>query len=185
MRQSENRRYVLLDRDGTVVVDKGYQRDPSLTELFPRSKEGLDRLKQAGFGLVLVSNQSGINRGYLTEADLEKLNHSIAEALGGSPYLDAIYHCPHTPADDCDCRKPRPGMARRAAADLGFDPARAYMVGDRDCDVELGKAVGATSILVRTGMGAATEAEGGAAAADYIADDLADAADFILRHARL
>lgn len=173
---------VLLDRDGTVIVNKHYQKDPSVTELLPHAKEGLDRLRQAGFGLVMVTNQSGIGRGLMTEEDVAAVNRSVVEKLGGAAdYFAGIYHCPHVDEDKCSCRKPGPGMVERAARDLGFSPReRCYVIGDRDADIGLGKAVGAATILVRTGSGRETEAAG-RVTPDYVAEDLLDAAEWIMK----
>ncbi len=174
------KKYVLLDRDGTIIVDKNYQKDPALTELLPGAREGLDKLRAAGFRLVVTTNQSGIGRGILTLADLAAVNRSVVAALGGGDdYFDGIFYCPHVDADNCRCRKPLPGLVEIAAATLGFSPADCYVAGDSGRDVEMGQAVGATTILVRTGNGAATE-KAGKARADYVADDLLDAAEWII-----
>lgn len=180
MKTSDNpKRYVLLDRDGTIIVNKHYQRDPALTELLPNAREGLDLLRRRGFGLVMITNQSGVGRGLMTGEDVAAVNRSVVAALGGDEgYFAGVYHCPHVDADDCDCRKPRPGMALAAAADLGFSPADCYVVGDREIDIELGKAVGATTVLVRTGHGRETEGMPGVCP-DHVADDLLDAARWI------
>lgn len=180
MRRSPYRKYVMLDRDGTIVVDKCYQKDPALTELMPNAREGLEMLRNAGFGLVMVTNQSGIGRGFLTADDLAAVNRSVVEKLGGDhDYFAGIYYCPHVEADECACRKPKGGMAEQAAAELGFRTGNAYMVGDKAADVGMGRAVGAKCILVRTGDGPETERKGGVRA-DYVADDLVDAARWIL-----
>lgn len=176
------RRYVLLDRDGTIAVDKHYQRDPAETELFPGARAGLERLRRAGFGLVLVTNQSGIGRGFITLAEMEAVNRSVARLLGGEEVFAKMYACPHLPDDACDCRKPEPGMLLQAAAELGFRPEDAIMVGDRDCDIGMARAAGARAVLVRTGGGRECEAAG-RVKADYVADDLPEAAEWIINHA--
>lgn len=173
-------KYVLLDRDGTIIVNKHYQKDPAITELIPNAREGLDKLRRAGFKLVVTSNQSGIARGYMTSADVDAVNQSMVRLLGGGDdYFAGMYYCPHVTADDCRCRKPGPGLAETAGAELGFSPEDAYVVGDRDADIEFGAGVGATTVLVRTGYGAATEREG-KVSPDWIADDLLAAAEWIL-----
>lgn len=174
------RRYVLLDRDGTIMIDKNYQKDPTLTELLPNAALGLKTLSDAGWGLVLVTNQSGIARGLLAERDLAAVNASLQRLLAEKgAHLDAIYFCPHVPEDNCDCRKPLPGMAKAAAKELGFSLADCVVIGDRPCDIELGRAVGGTAVLVRTGGGKETEQDG-RMRADYVADDLLDAGRWIV-----
>lgn len=179
--QQISRGIVFLDRDGTVIVNKHYQKDPGVTELLPNAKEGLDILRKAGFGLVMVTNQSGIARGMVREEDVKAVNQSVVDKLGGeADYFAGIYYCPHVDDDACNCRKPKPGMIEAAARDLGFSPrAHCYVVGDRSADIGLGKAVGATTILVRTGGGIEAEKKG-KAIPDHIADDLLDAAEWIL-----
>lgn len=177
----QRKRYVLLDRDGTIIVNKHYQKDPNATELLPNAREGLGLLRREGFGLVLITNQSGIGRGKLTRADLAAVNRRmIFELGGGDDFFDGIYYCPHVPEDDCYCRKPRPGLVELAAYDLGFAMADCYVVGDREIDIEVGDAVGASTILVRTGYGHEVE-EKSLATPDFIADDLLDAAQWIIR----
>lgn len=177
------KKYVLLDRDGTVIVNKHYQKDPDQTELEVNAGEGLRMLREAGYGLVVLTNQSGIGRGYFTAADVDAVHARMVREIGlGDDLFDGIYVCPHVEADACRCRKPLPGLAERAAAELGFSPAEAYVVGDREVDVAMGRAVGARTVLVRTGYGAEVEAKGlcGADVPDYAGDDLVDAARWII-----
>jgi len=173
------RRYVLLDRDGTLMHDRHYLADPAGIEILPGVVEGLKRLQEAGLGLVVVTNQSGVGRGLFDAAAVERVNQKLVETLAAAGIgFAGVYYCPHVEADDCRCRKPRPGMAEQAASDLDFDLGRAFVVGDREPDLGLGRAIGATTILVRTGGGRRTEAEHGAEA-DYIVDGLAEAAAII------
>lgn len=175
------KKYVLLDRDGTIIVNKHYQKDPAITELEPNAAAGLAALRDAGFGLVLLSNQSGIGRGRLTAEDVDAVNASMVRLLGGGAgFFDGIYYCPHVESDDCGCRKPAPGLAVRAASELGFALEDSYVVGDREIDVQLGETVGAATVLVRTGYGVTAE---GLCAPEYVADDLLDAARWILTRA--
>lgn len=174
------RKYVLLDRDGTIIVDKHYQKDPALTELLPNARAGLDKLRDAGFGLIMVSNQSGIGRGYFTRADLAGVNRSVIALLGGGDgYFAGIYYCPHTDNDNCRCRKPRPGLAEAASLDHGFTLSDCYVVGDSARDIAMGDEIVAATILVRTGNGLKTE-RAGEVTPDYVADDLLDAANWIV-----
>lgn len=173
------RRFVLLDRDGTLNVEKHYLSDPAQLELYPGAGAAVRRLNQAGFGVAVVTNQSGIARGYFDMATLERIHarlHALLAAEGA--HVDGIYLCPHGPDDDCTCRKPLPGMIEKAVAEHGFDPRQAVMVGDKEVDVDLGRAVGAATILVKTGHGAKAVADG--SKADHIVDDLSAAVDVIL-----
>lgn len=174
-----NKKYVFLDRDGTIIVNKHYQKDPDVTELLPFAVDALYLLKNAGFGLVLVTNQSGIGRGLLTKADLAAVNRRMVLELGGDDsFFDGIYYCPHVAEDGCRCRKPGSGMLELASYTLGFAMSESYLVGDSASDIKAGDAVGATTILVRTGNGEKTEREG-KVAPDYIADNLLTAAEWI------
>jgi len=170
------RRYVLLDRDGTINVDTHYLSNPDDLRFETHAAEGLRRLRDMGFGLVILTNQSGIARGYFDHAQLDRIHARLIAMLAAEGIeVAGIYVCPHGPEDACKCRKPLPGLAEQARAALGFDPAECWMIGDKAADVNLGKAIGAATVLVRTGKGAATEAAG-TCAPDIIADDLRDAA---------
>lgn len=173
------RRFVLIDRDGTINVDKHYLSQPEQLELLPGTGEALRVLKAAGFGICVVTNQSGIGRGYFGLAELERVHARLHALLGAEGVtIDGIYLCPHGPDDDCACRKPLPGMIEQAVAEHGFDPASAIVIGDKEADVGLGRGVGATTFLVRTGYGRATEAKG--TQADHVVDDLLAAARMIV-----
>jgi len=170
--------YILLDRDGTVIEEKNYLRDPAGVALLPGAVEGMRLLRDAGFGLVLITNQSGIGRGYFTLEDLDRVHERLRELLievGIS--LDGIYICPHAPEQECECRKPKPKLALDAARDLGFDLTRSWMIGDKAADVGLARNCGAGAVLVRTGYGAEAEAEG--VKPEIFADNLLDAAQQI------
>jgi D-glycero-D-manno-heptose 1,7-bisphosphate phosphatase len=170
---------VLLDRDGTLNVDRDYLSDPAQLELIPGAAAGLRRLADLGCRLVVVTNQSGVARGKFTAADVDRVHARLGELLAAAGVvLDGIYVCPHRPEDDCDCRKPRPGLVRQALAQLPSAPPALFMVGDKRTDVELGRAVGATTLLVRTGYGAESAADPGLRP-DYIVDDLGQAAETI------
>lgn len=172
--------FLFLDRDGTLIVEKHYLADPSGVELCAGAAEGLRRLQGAGFRLVMISNQSGIARGILTEAKVRAVNARMAELL--APHgvtFAALYWCPHGPNGTCTCRKPAPGMIHRAVTELGGDLRNAWVIGDRVADLDLARGLGLPSLLVRTGYGCETEfrlLERPTA----IVDTLAAAADFIL-----
>lgn len=178
------RRFVLLDRDGTVIEDKHYLHDPEGVELLPGALKGLRRMQDLGFGLALLTNQSGVGRGYFTEDDVHAVNNRLlAMLLEQGVRIDAVYHCPHAPEENCRCRKPEPGMMLQAAGELGFDPFDCFMIGDKLADVQLGRNTGAVPILVRTGKGAQEE-DACRGIADFVVDDLAQAADIIERVSR-
>lgn len=167
---------VFLDRDGTLMEDTGYVADPSHVTVLPGVPDALARLKAAGFRLVIITNQSGIGRGYFTVAAYEAVHARLTELLGPEIF-DGVYFCADHPEAASTRRKPEPGMLLEAAHDLGLDLPRSWMIGDRDADVRAGVAAGTRSILLRTGIGASASG----ALATFIAKDLAEAADFILR----
>lgn len=181
---------VLVDRDGTLNIDHGYIGRLDLLHLYPYSIEALRLLQQAGFKLVVVTNQAGVARGMFSEAFVLESHEWLRQQFAaGGVHFDAIYHCPHHPegivpkyAIACDCRKPGPGMAERAARELDLDLSRSYVIGDKWRDVGLGNAVGASGILVRTGYGATEEQQPEAGTtAVAIVDDVHAAATWILR----
>jgi len=171
--------YILLDRDGTIIFDKHYLSDPDGVELLPNAGEGLKKMKDLGYGLAVLTNQSGVGRGYYDEVSVHACNQRMIELL--APFgvtIEGVYHCPHEPEAECDCRKPAPGLMEQAAEAHGFDPREAYMIGDKYADMGVGKATGATTILVRTGKGAEQE-EKCRDSADHVVDDLLAAAAII------
>jgi len=171
-----DRRFVVLDRDGTLIVDKPYLSDPRAVELIEGAGAALRRLAGLGFGLVLVTNQSGVARGLVSPERLGEIHRRLEALLEAEGvHLAGIYVCPHDPQDDCACRKPRTALLERAARELGFDPQRAFVVGDKASDIALGRAVGATTLLVLTGH-VASQGEAGSVAADHVVADLAEAA---------
>lgn len=171
--------YVLLDRDGTIIYDRHYLADPAGVELLPGAAAGLRRLRELGCGLIVVTNQSGLGRGFFDESTLDRIHDRMRELLAAENVtLDAIYFCPHTDDDACDCRKPQPGLALQAARDFALDLKSCYLVGDKCVDINLGRAVGASSILVRTGYGKETE-RAGQCPADFVGDDLTQVAEWI------
>ncbi|MCY2963569.1 MAG: HAD family hydrolase [Planctomycetota bacterium] len=181
------RRFVLLDRDGTLNVERNYLADADQLELLPGVVAGLTRLQELGCGLVVITNQSGVGRGLIAPTQLAGIHrrlHRMLSAVG--IVLDGIYVCPHHPETPCHCRKPLTGMATQAARDFGFSLNQSFLIGDKPSDIELGRRVGATTLLVRTGYGAeserdwqrdsGTEAYG---APDCVVDDLLAAAEAI------
>ena len=173
------RRFVMLDRDGTVIKECHYLSDPGQVELLPTVGEGLRQLQDMGLGLVVLTNQSGIHRGYFGWAELERVHHVLRERLEAEGVeLEGIFVCPHAPEEGCGCRKPAPGLVHQAAQALGFDPEVGFVIGDKACDVDVGKRVGARTFLVRTGYGAQVEEEGNTRP-DYVVDDVRGAVPLI------
>jgi D-glycero-D-manno-heptose 1,7-bisphosphate phosphatase len=143
------RRVVILDRDGTMVIDRGYLDDPAGLEFEPGAAEGLQWLYSHGYRLIVITNQSGIGRGLFTLDRLEAMNmrlNTMVEDVGAR--LEGIYYCPHAPDAGCACRKPALGLLTRAASDLDFDPKSAIMIGDKESDIEFGRRAGATTVLI-------------------------------------
>jgi D,D-heptose 1,7-bisphosphate phosphatase len=149
-----SRRAIFLDRDGTITIDTGYPSDPDEVELLPGAADGLRTLRDRGWALVLVSNQSGVGRGMITPEQAQAVHNRLTVTLGAAGVeFDGAYYCPHAPGEACECRKPRSGLLRRAAAELGLDLAGSVMVGDRQSDVEAGRDAGCTTILLGPGEG--------------------------------
>ena len=171
------RRYVLLDRDGTLIAERNYLARVEDVELLPNTVAGLKRLAQLGLGLAVVTNQSGIARGYFGWPEVHAIHEHLTRLFADNGVsLTNFYVCPHGGDSTCECRKPEPGLARAAAKELNFDPATAFVIGDKPCDIDLGKRIGATTILVRTGYG---EQHAPATSADHVAADLLEAAEVI------
>jgi D-glycero-D-manno-heptose 1,7-bisphosphate phosphatase len=183
------RRAVFLDRDGTVIEEVGYLNRLDRVVFFPWTVDAIRVLNAAGLLVVVVTNQAGVARGYFDEA-LVRDTHALIDrrVREGGARIDAYYYCPHHPDGVvealrrvCECRKPRPGMIWQAARDLDIDVPGSFVVGDRWLDVDMGRAAGTRTVLVRTGYGREEEGHGTGAAPDKVADNLMDAAAWILR----
>ncbi len=183
---------VFLDRDGTINVEVDYLSRPEDLQLVPGAAGAMARLRDAGYPLVVVTNQSAVARGLITEADLADIHRELQRQLRDArTAVDGIYYCPHHPEygaapyrQKCACRKPNPGLLRRAALELGLDLERSFMVGDNLTDLQAGWNAGCRVVLVRTGYGTKTYREADAemrARIDCIADDLSEGADWIVR----
>ena len=181
-----------LDRDGTINEEGGYINHVDRLKLIDGAAEAVALLGRHGLKTIVVTNQAGVARGYYPAEHLPKLHDRLRELLKeGGAELDAIYYCPHHPdigeppfRKDCDCRKPRLGMIRSAEREHGVDATRSYMVGDKISDVEFGRKAGCKSILVLTGYGKGEleyHRDKLSGEPDYIADDLLDAAKWIVR----
>jgi D-glycero-D-manno-heptose 1,7-bisphosphate phosphatase len=185
------KRAIFMDRDGTLSHEVGYINHLSRFRLFPYAVDAVRLVNQAGWLAVVVTNQAGVARGYFPESLIGEVHASVQEAMrAGGARLDGIYYCPHHPTvgeppyrQDCDCRKPRPGLLHRAAADLGLDLAASVMIGDKLSDVAAGHTVGAAGVLVLTGYGRGEweyHAHRGAVKPDHVAEDLLDAVEWAL-----
>lgn len=174
---------VFLDRDGTVIDEVGHLGEPERVVVLPGVPTALGSLVEAGYALVVVTNQAGVARGFFTEKEVDAVNDRTAELLAAEGVrLDRSYYCPHHPdfTGPCDCRKPAPGMLLRAAEDLDLDLSKSWMVGDHPSDAEAGRAAGARSIMVRTGHGLLPGANHGPPPDVIVVDDLSAAANLII-----
>jgi len=171
---------IFLDRDGTINYDKHYVHKIEDWEFIPGAVEGLKLLSDEGYLLIIITNQSGISRGYYTVKELDILhNYLIKHLKERDIHITKIYFCPHHPKDDCSCRKPAQGMINQAVKELDIDLGESFCIGDKTCDIKLGKDAGCTTILVKTGK-AGSDGEHHVLP-DFIAEDLYDAAEKIMR----
>ena len=167
---------IFLDRDGTIIKDKPYSYRIEDMEFLPRAVEGLSRFREMGFKLFVISNQAGIARGYYTIDDANKFNEILRQRLiTDGIHIEKIYICPHHPDffEKCDCRKPNPGMVVRAAREFNFNLSDCIYVGDKDCDIELGKNCGGTTFLINNGQYKTSVRP------DYTVKNLAEVADIL------
>lgn len=189
---SSDRRAVFLDRDGTVIEDAGFLRSPEGIHLIPGAGAAIRALNEQRIPVCIVSNQSGVARGLLTEDDLHRIHERLQSILQEEgAHIDRFEYCPHHPTEgiapyriECDCRKPRPGMLERIAEQFQIALPHSFVVGDKLSDIELGKAVGATTMLVLTGYGEASlqEARAGNVHPDFIVRSLVEAVEHILQN---
>lgn len=176
---------VFLDRDGTINQEQGYLTDPSKVALLPTVVAALRLFNTAGLPVVVITNQSAIGRGLMSQTQFEAVSARLSRLLAshGVGY-DALYYCPHNPeTTTCACRKPQPGLLQRAAQDLDIDLEHSFLVGDKRTDIEAGQAVRCRTVLVRTGRGENTYRDvlKGSLSVDYVAQTLLDAAGWVIR----
>jgi D-glycero-D-manno-heptose 1,7-bisphosphate phosphatase len=176
---------VFLDRDGTINEEMGYINHLSRFLVFPEAIPAIRRLNEAGLKVVVISNQSGVARGYFSLALMEEVHRHLTEHLAaGHARLDGFFVCTHHPNEDCPCRKPKPELIERAARDLDLDLKRSYLIGDRFKDIETAANAGVKGILVLTGYGRGEFEfirDQAPVPPVYVAQDLADAAAWILK----
>ncbi|PYJ07836.1 MAG: HAD family hydrolase [Verrucomicrobia bacterium] len=176
---SETHPAVFLDRDGTLMRDVDYCGDPGLVEVFAGAASALRQLKSSGYKLIVITNQSGIGRGYFTEDEYRAVEQEFLRQLGGD-LIDATFYCADLPDANSSRRKPAPGMILEAERAHHLDLARSYFIGDKTSDIECGRNAGVRTILVQTGYGALA----GDCGADWTARDLTEAVAIILRTSR-
>jgi len=185
----KKRRAVFLDRDGTINEEKDYLHRIEDFVFIPGAPEAIRRLRGAGFLVIVITNQSGVGRGFYDMAEVEHLHRHIQGELGkAGTAIDGFYVCPHHPEDgkggyrrNCECRKGQPGMVLAAAAEFDLDLASSFMVGDKEVDIEAGERAGCIPLLVLTGFGRTEARKVGPERAARFAS-LAEAADFILAY---
>ncbi|HMG72611.1 MAG TPA: HAD family hydrolase [Pyrinomonadaceae bacterium] len=188
----QRNRAVFCDRDGVLIRDCGYLHDPDRIEILDGVPAAIRLLNESGFLSLVVTNQSGVARGYFSENIVQRTHAAISKRLAeAGAHIDAFYYCPHYPdavvpayKQDCDCRKPKPGMILRAAETWGIDLSKSFMVGDKGSDVEAGKAVGARTLLILPEGGQRTSPDQESAFTqqpDWVATDLLEAVQWILQ----
>jgi D-glycero-D-manno-heptose 1,7-bisphosphate phosphatase len=179
---------VFLDRDGTINEDSGYIDHPNRIELIPRSRQAIKRLNKKNILTIIVSNQSGVGRGYLKRKDVALVDEKLkTELVKGKAYIDDTYYCYHHPDNNCSCRKPKPGMLNKAARKFHLDLTRCFVVGDHYSDIALGYEVGAKTVMVLTGHGRAemkSKSIKSKCRPDYVAKDLYAAVNWILKQVK-
>jgi D-glycero-D-manno-heptose 1,7-bisphosphate phosphatase len=180
MGAANHNRAVFLDRDGTIMEDANYVGRVDRVVVIPVAPAGLKRLREAGYRLFVVTNQSGVGRGYFSCEAVDEIHAHLNEQFGRAGVtFDRYYVCPHHPEDNCDCRKPKPKFLKDAAREFDLDLRRCFMIGDRPSDILAGINAGTRTVLVLTGVGRDT-LEKHETRPDYVARDIGEAADWIL-----
>lgn len=181
--KNSKNQFVILDRDGTIILEtQKYITNPEQISFLPGSIEGMKKIYDAGFHMIIITNQSVIGRGIISEKQLEKIHKSILQTLlNENIKIKGIFYCPHKPNLSCLCRKPKIELVTKAAKDLNFRTESAFVIGDQETDIQLAKNIHSTSILVLTGQGKKIE-EKMRNQVDYIASNLSEAADLIIKH---
>ncbi len=184
----KKRRAVFLDRDGTIAEEAGYLNHISRFQMFPFAPAAIARLNAAQLPVIVITNQSGVARGFYPEALVKEVHERMeAELLAAGARVDGIYYCPHIAADGCDCRKPIPGMLKRAAREHNLEIRGSTVVSDRYDDIRMGLAQGCLTILVLTGYGRGEyewNRHGWPAPPHHVVENLQEAVEIILREMR-
>ncbi|MDE3136205.1 MAG: HAD family hydrolase [Acidobacteriota bacterium] len=185
MENGKRRRAVFLDRDGTIAEEMGYLNHLSRFQLFPFAAAAIRRLNEAAWPVIVVTNQSGVTRGFFPEELIHQVHdRMVAELAAGGARLDGIYYCPHHSGHACDCRKPKPGLLERAAREHSLAIEGSFVVSDRYADVQMGQTAGCSGILVLTGYGRGEydwNRQSWPRQPDSVVEDLTAAVDLILR----
>jgi D-glycero-D-manno-heptose 1,7-bisphosphate phosphatase len=166
---------VFVDRDGTLMHDADYCSDPKQVKVFPGVPQALQRLKEKGFKIIVITNQSGIGRGFFTVDQYRAVEAEVSRQLGDL-LIDATYFCPDVPGEPSECRKPAPGMIWQAAREHDVDLAHSFFIGDKEIDAECGRNAGVRTIRVQTGF----DRETSVSRANWVAKDLPAAAEIII-----
>ena len=173
------KRFVILDRDGTIILDKDHLTEVSEVELIPNAGKAIKKLNDLGLGTIIVTNQTVVGNGHIIIRELEAIHRKMLDLLSKEgAKIDGIYFCPHRIEDNCSCRKPKLGLIEQSLKDYNFDPKEAFVIGDKVLDVEMGEKMGARTFLVRTGYGAEVEKEK-RIKPTYIVNDLLEAVETI------
>jgi D-glycero-D-manno-heptose 1,7-bisphosphate phosphatase len=167
---------VFVDRDGTIMHDADYCSRPDQVRVFDEAGAAFRRLKKSGYKIIVITNQSGIGRGFFSEQDYRAVEAEVARQLGNG-LVDGTYFCPDVPGQPSKCRKPAPGMVLQAAREHDVDLSRSFLIGDKEIDAECAHNAGVRAIRVRTGFDKATNGS----CADWVAEDLSAAAEIILK----
>ena len=170
---------VFLDRDGTIIHDADYCSDPKHVQVFDGTAAALRRLRNAGYKIIVITNQSGIGRGFFTEKQYREVEAEVSQQLGDD-LIDATYFCPDAPGKPSNCRKPAPGMVLQAAQDHDVDLSGSFLIGDKEIDAECAHNAGVRAIRVRTGLDKMTDGS----CADWVAENLPAAAEIILKEGK-
>ena len=177
-----DRPIIALDRDGTLIEEGDYLTDPRRVKFLPGAIPGLKRLKKAGFPVIVISNQSGLARGFITPTQMRRVNHRFTHLLKRNKvFLDGYYWCPHAPGDHCSCRKPKLGMLKQAARELKHSWRQAVSIGDRPSDVLVGQRAGGQGVLVLTGYGRRWGQSPQPVKPDFTAPTFLKAVDWIIK----
>lgn len=169
---------IFLDRDGTLMHDADYCSRPDQVQIFDGVTDVLRQLKGAGYKIIVITNQSGIGRGFFTEKEYRAVEAELSRRLGNG-LIDATYFCPDVPGQPSQCRKPAPGMVLQASREHDLDLSRSFLIGDKEIDAECAHNAGVRAIRVRTGFDTMTDGS----CADWVAEDLPAAAKIILNEA--